>query len=246
MTPTVSLTVVDTRSYCPTIFALQTTLKTLNQLNITKIYWFSDIPCPIKFDIVVEWIKIPEIKNWFYFCNVLYLKMVPECVTEDFNIIVHDDGYAVNKSAWTDDFFKFDYIGPVYPDWITSSAHGCAKNPVGSGGFSMKSKELYKAIKKINIPVNREEYYNVPFLSEAMTVWNWIPEDDLISRFYYKILTEEHDIKFAPAELADQWGIDKHMSSPWIGKSLGFHGRHGVATYYGEVLTSDRKRFNLV
>ena len=248
MSPTVSISLIDTRDYCSAIYALQRTLKTLDNINITKIYWSSDIPCPIKLSIPVEWIKISKISasNWVYFCGIWCFRILPNHVTEDYNIIVHDDGYAVNKSAWTDEFFNYDYIGPTFPHWITSDVYGATKNPVGSGGFSIRSKKLYSAIKSINMPIDREDYYKELFLSEAANIWNCIPEDELICRFYYEKLTKEYDIKFAPIELADQWAIDKHMSSPWLGKSLGFHGRHGVATHYGEVLTSDRKKFNLV
>lgn len=251
--PTVSITLTDTRDYWSTIYAAQRTLKTLNHLNITKIYWFSDIPCPVKFGIPTQWIKIPKISNftfyhWFHVSSLICLKMLPSCMNEDFNIFVHDDGYAINKSAWTDEFFDFDYIGAVVPEnhgWLHSNI-----NKVGNGGFSMRSKKLHNAIKDIDPPILPEDYHrikNTEMVEEAQKIWYWLPEDYLLSVIYHKKLTEEYGVKFAPENLADQWSIEQNFNSSWLGKSLGFHGKTtGVHHHYNEVLISDRKKFNLI
>ena len=246
MAPTVSISLIDTRDYWSTIYALQRTLKTLDNLNITKVYWGSDIPCPIKLSIPVEWIRIPKITlaNWNYYCSMWCLKILPNHVSEDFNIIVHDDGYAINKSAWTDDFFLFDYIGAIVPE--NCGWHNSHINQVGNGGFSMRSKKLYQAIKNINPTIEREHYHKDPLLAETAVFREWIPEDLLLSVLYYEKLTKEYAINFAPIALADQWSIELNFASPWLGKSLGFHGKYGTHHHYGEVLSSDRKKFNLV
>lgn len=246
MQPLVSLSAIDTRDYWPTVYALQRTLKTLDHVNITKIYWCSDIPFPIKLDIPTQWIRIPKItaQTWNYICSKCCLKLLPEHVTEDFNIIVHDDGYAVNKSAWTNEFFNIDYIGAIVPP--NCGWHNSHVNQVGNGGFSMRSKKLYQAIAELDPTIEREEYHKDPLLADTALFREWLPEDLLLSVLYYEKLTKDYGIQFASIELADQWSIELNFNSPWLGKSLGFHGKYGTHHHYGEILLSDRKKFSLI
>jgi hypothetical protein len=58
-------------------------------------------------------------------------------------------------------------------------------------------------------------------------------EDDMICRVYRKELEAKYGIRYSPNHLADRFSIEHNLSSPWCGKSLGFHGNHGVASNYG-------------
>lgn len=60
-----------------------------------------------------------------------------------------------------------------------------------------------------------------------------IPEDNIICKIHRKELEEKYDIKFAHGDIVDKFSIEHNMSSPWLGKSLGFHGKHGIAKHYG-------------
>jgi hypothetical protein len=62
------------------------------------------------------------------------LKLCPEICIEDFNLIIHADGFAVNSEAWTSEFLNYDYIGARWGDGI-----------VGNGGFCLRSRKLYDA-----------------------------------------------------------------------------------------------------
>lgn len=58
-----------------------------------------------------------------------------------------------------------------------------------------------------------------------------LPEDNVICRLFRSEL-EQHGIKFCTCELVEKFSIEGIMSSEWLGKSLGFHGKHGIASYY--------------
>jgi hypothetical protein len=209
-----SITCLDTLNYDKTVRALQTTLETLKD-KVEKVYWFSDIRLPVKIDCPVVWVKIDTItrNNWPYDLNKNTLKLVPEVVTEDYNLMIQWDGFAVNPDAWTDEFLEYDYIGAVW-SW-NHDIYG-TRNQVGNGGFSLRSKKLYQAILDFNLMKKPLE-----------------SEDDMICRIYADELKEKYGIKFAPNDLADQFSIEHNTTSPWFGKSLGFHGIHGVSERYG-------------
>jgi hypothetical protein len=61
----------------------------------------------------------------------------------------------------------------------------------------------------------------------------WIPEDNIICKIHKGVLEHQYGIKFAPVEIADRFSIEYDYGSGWLGKCLGFHGKHGVAEHYG-------------
>jgi hypothetical protein len=220
----ISITCIDTLHYTPTINALDHTLKTIGD-KITKIYWFSDIPCSYSDD-RIEWIKINPIKNYVEDYNYITLKLCPKVCIEDFNLIIHGDGFAVNQDAWTDEFLNYDYIGAIWGDGV-----------VGNGGFCLRSRKLYDAFLKMDIKCSIKDYQQ--YLNDiSCSVRNdaaetFIPEDAIICRINKNTLENEYDVKFAPADLANRFSIEHNFSSSWLGKSLGFHGKHGIAKHYG-------------
>jgi hypothetical protein len=224
---TISITCIDALTYDKTIKALSKTLETLRG-KVDCVYWFSDIEFPGECEVPVFSTKINKFTNYIVDYNYVALKVIPEVVQTDHTIIIHDDGFAVNAEAWTDEFLECDYIGAR---WIRYES-----NKVGNGGFCLRSKKLFNAIKSMNI--SHDLVYGSFLDSQNLLVDNtWpsrtIAEDTIICRLYGDILTEKFDIKFASPELADRFSIEDEWTSPWCGKSLGFHGRHGVANYYG-------------
>ena len=221
----ISITCIDTLHYTPTITALKHTIKTLGD-KVTKVYWFSDIDFPDEIDIPVTWVIIPKIKVYNNDYSFVTLKLCPEVCIEDFNLIIHGDGFAVNPEAWTDEFLNYDYIGARWGD-----------DMVGNGGFCLRSRKLYDAfvdMKIKNLTSDYPQYMN----DVACYVINdagekWIPEDNIICKIHRSTLEQKYGIKFAPPELADRFSIEHNPSSFWLGKSLGFHGKHGIAEHYG-------------
>ena len=225
----ISITCVDTLYYTPTINALKRTIETLkNKINVERVYWFSDIAFPDEVEVPVTWVKIPEIKVYNDDYARVTMKLCPEVCIEDFNLIIHSDGFAVNSEAWTDEFLDYDYIGAVWP-W--------QNNLVGNGGFCLRSRKLYDAFLKMNVKSSTEEYKEY---------WNdnyyyvidqngdkFIPEDNIICKILKPTLENEYGIKFAPSYIADRFSIEHNFNSKWLGKSLGFHGKFGIADHYG-------------
>jgi len=232
---TLSITVVDALTYTPSLNALYKTIDVLkDKINITTVYWCSDIKFPgyLGNDINVKWVRIERFKEYTNEYNFIALKRIPRIVNTDFNLTIHADGYAVNPDAWTDEFLEYDYIGAQWSFRFI--------NKVGNGGFCLRSKKLYDAINKLKLPHRIEQFpkeirNNTNITIEALQDPGKlvIPEDNIICLIYRQQLEHEYGIKFPPLYLADRFSIEFNTFSPWLGKSLGFHGKHGVAKYYG-------------
>jgi hypothetical protein len=221
----ISITCIDTLHYTPTITALKKTIETLGD-KITRVYWFSDIDFPDTIDIPVTWIKIDPIKVYNEDYSHITLKLCPEICIEEHNLIIHPDGFAVNREAWTDEFLEYDYIGASWND-----------GTVGNGGFCLRSRKLYDAFISIGIKNSTNDYQDYMNDSFYYVITEsgekFIPEDNIICKVHREKLEKEYDIKFAPLYIANRFSIEHNYSSVWLGKSLGFHGKHGVADYYG-------------
>lgn len=220
----ISITAIDTLHYTPSVYAIKRTLETLGD-KITRVYWFSDEPFPEKLKTPVFWVRIPKITDYNDQYGYITLKICPEVCIEDYNLIIHSDGFAVNKDAWTDEFLDYDYIGAAWQD-----------GRVGNGGFCLRSKKLYDALKKMDVGFTTEHYKNVLNNSDFYVITNdryLIPEDNVICKIHRHTLETEYGIKFAPLHLANRFSVEHFMNHQWVGKSLGFHGKHGIAEKYG-------------
>ena len=221
----ISITCIDTLHYTPTITALKKTIETLGD-KITRVYWFSDIDFPDTIDVPVTWIKIDTIKVYNEDYSHITLKLCPEICVEEHNLIIHPDGFAVNREAWTDEFLEYDYIGACWGD-----------GTVGNGGFCLRSRKLYDAFISIGVKNSTNDYQD--YMNDSFyyviteTGEKFIPEDNIICKVHREKLEKEYGIKFAPFHIANRFSIEHNYSSVWLGKSLGFHGKHGVADYYG-------------
>jgi hypothetical protein len=102
---------------------------------------------------------------------------------------------------WSDDFYRFDYIGA--PWWG-------GKPSVGNGGFSLRSKKLLRALEDLN------------FIEG-------IPEDVLICTHYRSILERKYQIKFAPVEVAERFSFEMAKTKKEISRAFGFHGMHNFS-----------------
>jgi len=225
----IGVTCIDALDYTPTIKALKQTIDTLGD-KVAKVYWFSDIPFPEQIDFPITWIKISKFKNYNDEYSFITLKLCPHICMEEFNLIIHADGFAVNKEAWTDEFFNFDYIGALWNDGF-----------IGNGGFSLRSRRLYDALIDMDIEYKTQDY-RFPYLDKPYEGFYYainasgqpvIPEDNIICKIHKDTLISNYEIKFATNEVANRFSIEQNMNSEWLGKSLGFHGKHGIAKHYG-------------
>jgi hypothetical protein len=211
----IGIVCVDTLNYGAASRAVMSTVNALkDKVNISTIYWFSDIDFPLQTEYNIVYTIIDKIdpKTLNQQLNDVLLDKLLHLVTEDYIIVVQSDGYAVNSEAWTDEFLNYDYIGATWSWWHEEWKN---INVVGNGGFSLRSKKLLLALADLKEPHNNRL------------------EDEYICRIHRKVLEEKYQIKYAPSELANRFSIEHNLSSSWLGKSLGFHGKHGICRHYG-------------
>ena len=68
-------------------------------------------------------------------------------------LIVQADSFVVNSHLWKNEFLEYDYIGGPWPNKIEVNPNlvlHLEKNPVGNGGFSLRSRKLVEVTSKIN------------------------------------------------------------------------------------------------
>lgn len=167
-------------------------------------------------DVYVKADQTFSIDTYSDFC----LKELINHIKTDFVMIVQYDGMAVKSNFWKDDFFNYDYIGASWPSrftWISDSEN------VGNGGFSLRSMKLLTALKDDTIQRKRNDI-------------RFDYEDAAICLGYRKYLMENHDIKFAPKNVADTFS---HEWCNPTGNSLGFHGIWNTPLFFDEDVVID-------
>lgn len=154
--------------------------------------------------------------------NKFCIVSLPDIIETDYVLIVQDDGFVTNASAWNNSYFEYDYIGAPWPKnhlffntqrWPfihQKLMESGVTYHVGNGGFSFRSKKLITEAKKLH----KEEYLE-------------IPEDALIAIGFRKQL-ETLNLKFAPYEIAKTFScesvfVENEIHNPE--NTFGFHGR---------------------
>lgn len=138
--------------------------------------------------------------------NRFMLKNLYFHIQTDFVLSVQFDGFIIDPTAWTDEFLQYDFIGAPWPCSPKEYA-------VGSGGFSLRSRRLLKALQDDRIVLPNDAG----------------AEDICICRTYRSILEVHHGIRFAPVELATRFC---HGAGPFVADTFGFHGLPRLADFY--------------
>lgn len=139
----------------------------------------------------IDYVQAPAINSTEDYSNFL-LTGVDKYVQGTHVLIIQWDSFIVHPELWTDEFLNYDYIGAVWPHH--------PKNPVGNGGFSLRSNKLLETIKKPGFIQGHPEDY-------------CICADN-------KLFLEECGIQIAPEILAEQFAVER---SRWH-EAFGFHG----------------------
>lgn len=229
-----SISCIDTLNYEKSLHAIKRTIETLKQKTyVDRVYWYSDKEIGSNvLGVPVTHYRISPMNGQLDYSYVT-LKVVPQVCTQDYDIIVQWDGYAVNPDAWTDEFFKYDYIGATWDDGV-----------VGNGGFSWRSANLYNAMSEVDIFHDYNQFpaelVNRPMHYGEDKNGRFVPEDVVLCRLYKEQFENQFDIKYATYEIADRFSVENHSyispwsgkPHPWIGTSLGFHGKYGILSLY--------------
>jgi hypothetical protein len=169
------------------------------QLPFEKIYLFSDQNilgnhANIKID------KLTSIAEY----NRFILQELNKYISTDFVLIVQWDGFIINPNMWRDEFFDYDYIGAVWPQFKD-------QYNVGNGGFTLRSKKLLQALTKY-----------------SFADFSVVPEDIMICRNLRPELESKDRIRFASTEIARQFSFEQENN---YSASLGFHGLWNMIQY---------------
>lgn len=119
-----------------------------------------------------------DLQGWNLFVN----REVPKYITTPFCLSVHEDGFIVDPSMWTDDFLRYDYIGAPWPDGV-----------VGNQGFCIESKKLLEVKRRL------------PHLRNDAD----IPSDVFVCRKHRSRL-ERAGVTFAPTALAERFSTEMY------------------------------------
>jgi len=102
---------------------------------------FSDIKLLTSLDNEYEHsVKIETIKDKRQYSYFMIKKLV-DYISTDHILIIQHDSWIVDEQKWNNNWYKYDYMGPVIPAW------GDEKG--GNGGFSFRSKNLLIEGKRI-------------------------------------------------------------------------------------------------
>tara|TARA_Y100000590_G_C15646524_1_gene987091 strand:+ start:921 stop:1622 length:702 start_codon:yes stop_codon:yes gene_type:complete len=162
----------------------------------------------------IEYIPISPLNNVDSY-NKLIFQNLHKYFKTSHCLIVQADGFVVNARLWNNEFLKFDYIGGPWPDKIQVNPDvllDLKKNPVGNGGFSLRSRKLVETTAKIDF-----DSLKFPLKSE----------DVVICYYLYKKMINS-GILFAPPKLAAQFSMENidHLYGQNVNTVFGFHGKH--------------------
>jgi hypothetical protein len=162
----------------------------------------------------IETINIPKINTIDEYSDFV-LSLHGFSLPGDYFLFVQPDGYVLSPSMWSDDFFKYSYIGAPWPNsltWIERQKIKQYVNFVGNGGFSLRSKKFLE-------------------LSAKFTTCHGFGEDVFLCCLHYDYMLA-HGIKFAPVEVAEKFSRENNLQD-WtmpgehdVNSSFGFHGKN--------------------
>ncbi|MDD2729345.1 DUF5672 family protein [Malikia sp.] len=152
----------------------------------------------------VRWIDTPPLQGIKDYNRIVLRELVPHVRTSHV-LIVQWDGFITHPELWRPDFLSMDYIGPP---WY----HGGHPGMVGNGGFSLRSRRLLDALASM----------------QDLDITE--PEDMLICVQRRAELEQLHGIRFAPLEMAKDFGCEYGYYHP----SFGFHGMHNFTHIFDE------------
>ena len=151
----------------------------------------------------IQFVAIPGLDGISAYSSFMLTKLT-QYIPTSHALVTQWDGYITRPDLWKPEFLDYDYIGaPWY--------HRPSEVSVGNGGFSLRSKRLMDSVKALEIPNDQ-------------------PEDSAICIHLRKELCENHGIRFAPLQLAQQFSCEY---GPWRA-AFGFHGMHNFAYVMSE------------
>lgn len=154
----------------------------------------------------IEVIRIPEIRSKRDYSRFL-VKSMPAHVHTSHILVMQWDGYVVRPDAWDPKFLDCDYIGAPWPPDLSPE-------PVGNGGFSLRSRKLMDALLDPSFP------------EDAI-----VHEDQAICVHFRERLQSDFGIRFAPVDLASRFSHETVRDGK---PTFGFHGPQNLWMYWND------------
>lgn len=174
-------------------------LASIRQAEFGAVLLLSDQEPPAT-DPAICWRQINRLSSRADYSRFM-LRELAAHIDTDHALCIQWDGFVLDGKSWDPRFLDYDYIGAVWPHF--SDGHN-----VGNGGFSLRSKRLLDACRRLPA-----------FDDEA--------EDIIISRICRPRL-EELGMRFAPEVVAQEFAYER--MSP-TGREFGFHGAFNLVRF---------------
>lgn len=165
--------------------------KCLSGVQFAKVVLITNLDRVSDKRVDIEYVQAPPIKTTRDYSDLI-LTGLDQYVEGSHVLVIQWDSFVIHPELWTNAFLSYDYIGPVW------SHH--PETPVGNGGFSLRSKNLLRAIQQPG------------FIKKH-------PEDYCICAVNRDFLGCQ-GIKFAPVDVAEQFAVERSSWHP----AFGFHG----------------------
>jgi hypothetical protein len=187
--PDVTLVAVTSVALDQTLDALRASM---GQVRCGKVLLLSDQP-PKGAHQGIEWRPTRPITSRADYSRFMLRELFGHIETSH-ALCIQWDGYVLDGGRWNPRFLDFDYIGAPWP-------HFHDEYNVGNGGFSLRSRRLLDACRKLPL--------------EAVGA-----EDVLIARVFRPLL-EQQGMRFAGESLAREFSYERTAKT---GREFGFHG----------------------
>ena len=188
-----------------TLKALKYSYKNIS-FNSVKLFTHEDID-----DDYIEIINIDKLDYENYNRFIVY--ELHKYIDTDFVLIIQDDGYIINPTKWSDNFFNYDYIGAIWPippvtDQISYRDPLGNLIRVGNGGFSFRSKKLLSLASELNL--------------EWTSYFGHYNEDGFFC-CHNRHIYEANGCIYAPPEVAKYFSHETEVAEIRGIKPFGFH-----------------------
>ena len=209
----VTLFCISSDNVAGAIQALQYSMRGINY-GAVKLITHKDtgnLPQGIQFS---ECYEITSIHEYNYYC----IYNLTRHIDTDYCLLVQPDGFVINPDKWSNEFYKYDYIGAPWEKVDHSYLDPWGKpHRVGNGGFSFRSKKLLDVPKRAHIQfdVNWGDFYK--HFGYGNTA-----EDGNIC-VHNRHIYEQLGCKFAPVEVAAKFSQEKQLPETEGISPFGFH-----------------------
>lgn len=197
----VTLVLIDTESH---VLANNAIEQSTRQFDFAEVLVFTDRTELWPRHRTVRIAPIRSIEDY----NRIAISEVPQQLRTDFFVLAQFDGFVLDGSAFREEFYRFDYIGAVWPHFPHFR--------VGNGGFCWRSRRLAEAVAGM-----------AGFRREGE------PEDVFIARIARVALEMRHGCVFADEATASRFSSEFFVSGQ---PTFGFHGLFHLPMVYRDSL----------